>query len=118
MVQACPERGTSITVRQGIATACTEGGTKTLSKVNVGISDCTLVNSQQVGVNCEPGCSEDGQQSLASPKLTEVRPLEVQVIRESFGANAANSSNAASGRITNLLFRMKENFHMQSQGSQ
>ncbi|MBK9597974.1 MAG: hypothetical protein IPO60_06520 [Flavobacteriales bacterium] len=55
---------------------------------------------------------------MASPKLTEVRPLEVQVIRESFGANAANSSSAASGRTTNLLFRMKENFHMQSQGSQ
>ena len=118
MVQACPESGTSITVAQGIATAWTEVGTKTLSKVNVGISDCTLVNSQQVVVNCAPGTSEAGQQSLASPKLTELRPLNVQVIRESFGANAANNSSAARGRTTILLFRMSENFHMRLQGSQ
>ncbi|MEO7081259.1 MAG: hypothetical protein ABIY71_07010 [Flavobacteriales bacterium] len=89
------------------------GGATTLAKVNVGIPACTLTNSQQVGESCEADCSEAGQQSLASPKCTEVRPLEVQVIRESFGANAENNSNAASGRTANLLFRMNDNFHME-----
>ncbi len=84
----------------------------TLSKVKVGITDCTLVNSQQLAESCEADLSEAGQQSLASPKLTEVRPLKVQVIRDSFGAKAVNNSSAASGNTVNLLFRMKDNFHM------
>ena len=80
--------------------------------MNVGITACTLSNSQQVVESWVPDLFEAGQQSLASPKLIEVRPLEVQVIRESFGANAENNSNAASGRTANLLFRMNDNFHM------
>lgn len=106
--KACPERGAMVTGAQRANTACTGIGVATAVVVNVGIPACTLVNSQQLGSSWEPGCSLAGQQSLPSPMERAVRPLEMHVINESFGAAVASNSNRAKGHRADRCFRMEE----------
>ncbi len=110
--KACPERGVLVTGAQRANTACTGTGAATAVVVNVGISACTLLNSQQLMLSWAPACSLAGQQSLASPMESAVRPLEMQVISESFGATVANSSNSAKDHRVAFRFLMDDIFHI------
>lgn len=101
-----------VTGAQRANTACTGIGVATAVVVNVGIPACTLVNSQQLMSSWEPGCSLAGQQSLPSPMERAVRPLEMHVINESFGAAVASNSNRAKGHRADRRFRMEDIFHI------
>lgn len=107
-----------VTGAQKDNTACTGAGATTAVVVNVGISACTLENSQQLMSSWEPGCSLAGQQSLPSPIESAVRPVEMHVINESFGATVASNSNSANGHRADLRFRMDDIFHICGQDSQ
>lgn len=110
--KACPERGANFTGAQRANTACTGTGASTAVVVNVGITACTLLNSQQLMLSWAPACSLAGQQSLASPMEIAVRPLELQVISESFGATVASNSNSTKGHRADRRFLMDDIFHI------
>lgn len=116
--KACPVRGAMITDDHGATTANTGAGTAAVATVNVGIPACTLLNSQQLMSSWEPGCSLAGQHSLPSPIERMVRPLEPQVINESFGATVASNSNSANGHRVAFRFRMDDIFHICRQDNQ